>query len=328
MKRVIAGLAITQLVNMFTYLLIPTILLTLIVAINFHYINDYQFVSGLGLVGLFFITLLPGRNKHKKEDEFIEIQEKLIKAQEEVKKLKKENERLKAQDDAKDKFLKILAHDIKSPINSILGINEVLNLHDERSKEELLFLIDKVMSASQNVKMLVDNLMQWYVASQGQLAPNTEKVWVMEVVEKVLIVYQQLAEEKEITLTNQITHDLYVSVDKNHLFTILRNIVNNAIKFTESGGSVVISARNEEDMVAISIEDDGLGISDSVMSVISEQNNSDLAVMESLVGTRGEIGNGLGLCICTELININKGIVEINSQIEKGTSFTVSLPAY
>ncbi len=328
MKRVIAGVESTQLVNMFTYLLIPTVLLTLIVAINFHYINDYQFLSGLGLVGLFFITLLPGKNKHKKEDEFIEIQEKLIKAQEEVKKLKQENQQLLAQDKAKDKFLKILAHDIKSPVNSILGINEVLNLNEVGSKEELLFLIEKVMRASENVKMLVDNLMQWYVASQGQLDPTAEKVWVMEVVEKVMVLYQKLADEKQITLKNDVPHDLYIKADKHHLFTILRNIVNNAIKFTDNGGNVEITAKREGDRVGICIEDDGKGISDNVLEVIGERNKSDVAVMESLVGTKGEIGNGLGLCICTELIEINKGIVEINSQIEKGTSFTVSLPAY
>lgn len=328
MKREVDGIMLSQVTNVFAYFLIPTVLLTLIVAINFQYIKGYEFISGLALVGLFFITLLPGKRKPQKDNELIEVQEKLINAQEEIKKLKAALEEQQQHSAAKDEFFKILAHDIKSPVNCILGLTEVVKLNENHSKEDLLQMIDKMAHSGRNVKMLIDNLLQWYVNCQGKLIPNKEKVRLMEVVEKVQLVYQYIAEEKGITLKSEVASDLYVHMDKDHLFTILRNIVNNALKFTPQGGKVLISTTSNNEFAAISIEDNGNGMKEDIVTVLCDENRNDFKIMQSLVGTRGEVGNGLGLSICTDLVAFNNGKIEISSELNKGTNFTVSLPAF
>ena len=303
-------------------------ILVLLAGINFQYIEGFQFLTGLMLVGLFFMTKFPWRKKNRDSDELLNTQEKLILAQEEIKKLNQKIEELERLDQSKNDFLKILAHDLKSPVNSILGLNEVVRLSENADKKEMEALIRKMVNAGRNVKMLIDNLLSWCINNQGRVTPQIEKVSVLEVVEKSQMIYEYLAEDKQIDLKIDISKDIYVKADKDHVFSILRNIINNALKFTHNGGEVIISALKKGKYGVLTIRDNGIGIAKEKVKQLHCDNKNNHKVMHSLVGTRGELGNGLGLTICCDLAALNNGKIEIESVLGEGTLFSVSLPVF
>ncbi|MDN5210634.1 HAMP domain-containing sensor histidine kinase [Fulvivirgaceae bacterium BMA12] len=327
MKRTTGEILISQATDLFTYFLAPTMILALVAGINFQYIGGVAFLAGLAIIGLSFIVIFPRQKNDKDSKELLNTQEKLIIAQEEIKKLTKKIEDLERIDQSKNDFLKILAHDLKSPVNSILGLNEVAQLSEHADKEEMKKLIGKMVHAGRNLKMLIDNLLSWCINNQGRITPNIEKVSVLDVAEKSRMIYQFLAEDKRIELKIDISDDIYVKADKDHVFSILRNIVNNALKFTGKGGKVTVSAHRKEGYCILTIQDNGVGMDrEKINSLLGSKNNHK--VMRSLIGTKGELGNGLGLTICADLVTLNHGKIEINSVLDKGTVFSVSLPVF
>ena len=308
-------------------------ILALLSGINFQYINTQyigglEFLGGLLLVVLLFLAIFPRRKKNQNSDELLNVQEKLISAQEEIKELNQRIEELEQLNRSKNDFLTILAHDLKSPVNSILGLNEVVKLSEDADKEEMEILIGKMVNAGRNVKMLIDNLMSWCINNQGSVTPIIEKVSVLEVAEKSRQVYEFLAEDKQIDLQIDIDSDIHLKADRDHVFTILRNIINNALKFTHNGGKVVISAFKKGDYCVLKIEDTGVGMAvEKVNDILGSLADNNKPV-HSLTGTRGEAGNGLGLTICHDLITLNNGKMEIESVLGHGTIFSVSLPVF
>ncbi len=326
MKRTTGEILISQATDLFTYFLAPTMILALMAGINFQYIGGVTFLSGLVIIGLSFMVIFPRQKKDKDSKELLNTQEKLIIAQEEIKRLNKKIENLERIDQSKNDFLKILAHDLKSPVNSILGLNEVAQLSEHADKEEMKKLIGKMVHAGRNLKMLIDNLLSWCINNQGRITPNIEKVSVLDVAEKSRMIYQFLAEDKRIELKIDIKDDIYLKADKDHVFSILRNIVNNALKFTGKGGKVTVSAHEKEGYCVLTIQDNGVGMEPEKINSLLGKNNHK--VMRSLIGTKGELGNGLGLTICADLVALNHGKIEINSVLDKGTVFSVSLPVF
>jgi len=237
-------------------------------------------------------------------------------------KLKKYAEELQEANNSKDKFFSLLAHDLRSPFNGILGFSKVLFEEiDNLSREEIKEYISYVYSSSKNVYNLIENLLQWTKIQTGRIYFQPISMDLYEEIYKVINLYTTMAIEKKITIINTIPVNTFVKADQNLLNSILQNLISNSIKFTGPGGKVVISYIRKDNFTIISVEDNGIGI--------SEDNINKLFKIEaqfSTNGTNNEQGSGLGLVLCKELLTKTKGFIKVDSKLNEGSKFTFGFP--
>ena len=239
----------------------------------------------------------------------------------------KENEQNLYESNAeKDKFFSIIAHDLKSPFNSMLGFSELLienfDKYDISRQKKYISLINQSL---QNTHKLLENLLLWSRAQRGivDFVLKKENLYVLS--DETIELLSHAAKNKSITLTNQIPKDIYVEVDKNMLSTIIRNLISNAIKFTPKGGEITAKARtitdeNKQNYVEISVNDNGVGISLENQSKIFEITES-----VSTEGTENEQGTGLGLILCKDFVEKHGGKIWIKSEVGKGSKVIFTL---
>lgn len=222
----------------------------------------------------------------------------------------------------KDKFLSIIAHDLKSPFNVIQGfLSLIYSEFDDFSEVELKEIIKKTLDVSTNTFALLENLLEWSRSKRGKIELFTEAVDVSKICHEVIYLNQEFANAKRIKLINKVAMGMLVSADKNMLKTILRNLISNAIKFSHFDSSIYISASDSDEMMEICVEDQGIGMDEyhiKRLFQINEKIQRD--------GTNKEKGTGLGLILCKEFIEKNKGYIRVKSEINKGSSFCFSLP--
>src|SRR5690606_31326754 len=249
----------------------------------------------LVLVGILAYVLF--RNNRRKKL----VNMKLIKQQEI---LKSHRDQLQSLNQTKDRFFSIISHDLRGPVNAFNGISSLIKHYirenDMKNLVEVTEYIDK--SASQ-LSTLLDNLLDWAVSQQGSFPYNPDKLHLNPIVAEIVEVFQTSAHAKKITMKVNISKEIFVWADRNSLTTILRNLVNNALKFTNAEGSITIAATENNRMATIEIADTGIGIPEekptSIFELIETKNNH---------GTAGEKGLGLGLQLAydvTEIINVS-----------------------
>ena len=224
----------------------------------------------------------------------------------------------------KDKLFSIVAHDLRSPFNSIIGFSELLK---ENSNDILLEdseqYIKIINSAAKNTLILLDNLLNWAKSQTGQLSFNPEKILFSEVAQEIITLSKSIAKSKNIALECSCTDNLEIFVDVNMLNTVLRNLISNAIKFTNVGGHIKVSAALKQDHVEITISDNGIGIPKEKCNELFS-----IASNTTTPGTADENGSGLGLVLCKEFIQKNNGDIWVESEENKGSNFIFTLPIY
>ena len=225
----------------------------------------------------------------------------------------------------KDKLFSIVAHDLRSPFNSIIGFSELLK---ENSNDILLEdseqYIKIINSAAKNTLILLDNLLNWAKSQTGQLSFNPEKILFSEVAQEIITLSKSIAKSKNIALECSCTDNLEIFVDVNMLNTVLRNLISNAIKFTNVGGHIKVSAALKQDHVEITISDNGIGINKEKCSELFNIASNTTTT----IGTADENGSGLGLVLCKEFIQKNNGDIWVESEENKGSNFIFTLPIY
>jgi len=222
----------------------------------------------------------------------------------------------------KDKFLSIIAHDLKSPFNSIIGFSELLVERVIEKDYEKIGLFAKIITQSSNRAMdLLMNLMVWAQSQSGRMVFNPEDFEMVTLINEVTLLLSSNADQKSIVIHNPKTQDIHVNADKAMISTVLRNLVSNAIKFTHTGGSIAISAIDNQNELIVSVSDNGVGIPNDRLNKLFHLNNS-----YSTPGTKNEKGTGLGLIICKELVEKNNGHFWVESTIGSGSTFFFSLP--
>lgn len=234
--------------------------------------------------------------------------------------LAEQNQQLKDLNATKDKFFGIIAHDVRSPITALDGVSEQMHYYLEKEdKGKLTRLAGRIDGTVKRLTSLLDNLLNWALLQTGMIPYNPKSVSLNTIAEENLDLFRPIAEAKNISLSNEITRDLTVHADANALQTIIRNLLNNAIKFTPQGGEVSIQTEEKNDKVFIKINDTGTGISAEKLEKLFTLNK------KSTAGTAGEKGSGLGLMLCRELVELNKGTIRAVSEVGKGSSFIFSL---
>jgi signal transduction histidine kinase len=243
--------------------------------------------------------------------EIEEINQNLIKSEAESRELNA----------TKDKFLSIIAHDLKNPIAGIMLTSELLvNYYDRLDKEKLELKLKEINTTSVKLKDLLDTLLEWARASTGNIPYSPFDIEIDSILKNLGHLFSANLINKNITFTVENDTKCKVIADEKMLDTILRNLVSNAIKFTPEGGIITISTEEVANKLVINIKDTGVGIpEDKIPYLFSMSSNY------STLGTKKEKGTGLGLLLCKEFIEINNGTIEVSSIVGEGTVFAVSL---
>ena len=222
----------------------------------------------------------------------------------------------------KDKFFSIIGHDLKGPFNTILGFSDLLieQVNDKNYKgvEKFASIIQR---SSNNAMNLLTNLLEWSRSQSGSMDFNPEYFEIFAFINEVIEISDDFAKQKSITVSKELPHSLPVFADKAMVNTILRNLISNAIKFTNKGGEIIITAKQEQDELIISVSDNGVGIGKKELEKLFRIDES-----HSTLGTQNEKGTGLGLILCKEFVDHHGGKIWAESKTGRGSNFKFSLP--
>ena len=261
-----------------------------------------------------FNTLLEERQQH------IEEQAEELKSQAE--KLSRTNKDLEQANATKNKLFSIIAHDLKDPFNTILGFSDYLSDEfDSLDDKDKIKISKTIRNSSRKVHTLLDNLLKWSRSQTNALTLNKQEINVSEVINNSYGLFKENIENKKIEIVLNVPQKLKVFADENTIQTVIRNLINNAIKFTPQKGTIQIKAEENKSSVIISISDTGLGMSQNEMDHLFQPEKIKVSI-----GTNGEKGSGLGLLICKEFIDLNNGKISVSSKPGKGSTFSITLP--
>lgn len=268
----------------------------------------------------------------------IELQNKIIEKKnqellEKSKQIEFQFEILKADNSSKEKLFSVIAHDLKNPLTIVMtSADLVYSYYDKLSKEQVLGYLQKIVDASVKMNGLLYNLLDWVMSQQGKIIPNKQKVSLDELIESAISLVQASAESKNIKLNYIASKEFTVLVDTNMIKTVLRNVLTNAVKFSNNDSEVNIKSvriMNQENngmdtsRIHLIIEDYGVGIeSDMLNSLFSYSRYS------SNTNNSTENGSGLGLIISKDFIEKNSGKIMIESKLGDGTKVVLELPEF
>lgn len=232
------------------------------------------------------------------------------------------NVELKKAVETKNKFISIIAHDLRNPFNAINGLSEMLVKRldpetDKRSHDMAQIIHDSAKGAYE----LLENLLVWARSQQNTIQYQPESLGLHEVASEAINEIRVQAEKKNIMLINQTETSDTVWADKQMLLTIIRNITSNAIKFTNEGGLIVIGSEQNDVCTSIIIEDNGVGMTQEVIDKLFTVSKN-----KSTKGTSGEGGSGMGLLITKEFVDKHLGTIKVESTVGLGSKFVINLP--
>jgi signal transduction histidine kinase len=270
----------------------------------------YFAIGAIVLLLIFFISIY--RNNKLQKQYTQELQEKQNQLLQHEAELSEANK-------TKDKLFSIIAHDLKGPINSFYGLLE-LSLTGDMSKEDYNRLIPKALNNIQGISVMLNNLLEWAKAQMKGIIVEQRNLEINSVLENTIKVLTPLALKKEITIVNNVMNTNCFS-DKDHLIIILRNLISNAIKFTNTKGIITISSNEKNNFLEIAVADNGIGMAAETVELLFKN-----AHMDSTFGTDNEKGTGLGLFLCKEMAEGNGGELWVNSEENVGTTVFFTVP--
>jgi len=231
-------------------------------------------------------------------------------------------EELEELNKSKDKFFSIVAHDLKSPFQGLLGLSEILlEDYSEMSDEQIVQYLKIIRATTKDVYRLIENLLDWSRLQSGRMEYKTEKLNLLQLSEGVMNLMRPTASKKNLQLINNVPQSSYVYADMNMLNSVLQNLVSNSVKFTKESGFISISSDEKDDFVEITVSDDGVGMREKDLTKLFKMDEHF-----STKGTKDESGTGLGLLLCKELVEKHGGTIWAESELGKGTKFHFTIP--
>jgi len=236
--------------------------------------------------------------------------------------LKESEEKLRELNAAKDKFISIISHDLRGPFTGIIGLSERLRTNLQRYDiEEIQTFINHINDSANQTYTLLENLLLWAKSQNGAISFKPELLDLKEVFKEVSTLLVEIANSKSITINYQLDEELFVNADKNMLTSTLRNLITNAIKYSNIYSSIDISTESNNKHLKITVSDNGIGI--------DKNKQEKLFKIESNIsspGTENEKGTGLGLILCKDFVEKHGGEIWVESEIEKGSKFIFTIP--
>jgi signal transduction histidine kinase/CheY-like chemotaxis protein len=222
----------------------------------------------------------------------------------------------------KDKFFTIIAHDLRSPFNAILGLSQhLLDLIEEKDYEDIEKIGRVLFQSSERAMNLLMNLLEWARTQTGRIELNPESFSIKDLVEEIVPIFEDIAYKKSVSIESSVNELLSIYADKHMIETVLRNLINNAVKYTSQNGIIAISAKYDQAGVTVSVKDNGVGIPIERLDKLFRIDAS-----ESTPGTANEKGTGLGLILCKEFVERNDGIIWAESIVGAGSVFSFTIP--
>jgi signal transduction histidine kinase len=222
----------------------------------------------------------------------------------------------------KDKFFSIIAHDLRSPFQSLMGFSEMLLTEMEENDKALQMSYAKTIhDSSHHIYSLVENLLTWSRAQTNKVTFEPVEISISTVIESVISLLQPVFIQKKIIVETKIESSKKGYADKDMIEMVVRNLITNAIKFTPENGKINISLIENENFLQTEIRDTGIGI-----SVEDQKKLFQIDSNYTRKGTNGERGTGLGLILCREFIEKNNGTIRVESKPGQGSSFIFTIP--
>jgi signal transduction histidine kinase len=226
---------------------------------------------------------------------------------------------------SKDKFFSIIAHDLRAPVGIIAEMSKMLITEsadfDEENRREI---ISSLNHSAENTYTLLDNLLLWARSQQNRISYNPETFDINSTIREVVGLFRYKIDRKEQCLEVPNGDELKVWADQNMVTTVIRNLLFNAIKYTPHHGTIKIhTGISESEECEIQIIDTGVGISENRLAALFQIDKT-----ESTKGTDNESGTGLGILLCNEFIQKNKGVFKVKSKLNEGSVFSFTLPMY
>lgn len=236
--------------------------------------------------------------------------------------LKKSEAELREANATKDRFLSIIAHDLRNPFfafkSGFAALYKLLQGSGNKPVEEIL---NELQAYTDQLHTLLENLLKWSRLQRGKFPFNPALIDLKTSADYTIHFFKPAAAEKNITLISNIPANTIVYADYEMVHTILRNLISNAIKFTDNSGQVVTTARCDRNLVEISVSDNGIGMSPQKLDKLFRVGEKNITTS----GTNGELGSGLGLILCREFVEKNGGKIWANSTPGLGSTFTFTL---
>ncbi len=234
---------------------------------------------------------------------------------------KRSEEKLQNLNAIKDRFFRIISHDLKAPFTAFISMSEILsNPNINLSKEKTHYFANSINKTAKNSYGLFQNLLLWSMSQRDDLKINKTEIDLNKLIINTITLLKATANDKNIEIITDIPSSINGLTDENILKTILRNLINNAIKFTPAGGKITILAEANKSYTTIKVSDTGVGISESNLTKIFKPE-----VHHSTQGTNNEKGTGLGLILCKELSDKIDAKISVKSEIGKGSQFILKL---
>ncbi|MCF8381815.1 MAG: PAS domain S-box protein [Bacteroidales bacterium] len=239
-------------------------------------------------------------------------------------KLARQKQELDELNNTKDKFFSILAHDLKNPFANLYSLGELLiKNYEVLDEEDKIEGLKKMHKSSAFIYELLENLLTWSRSQRGKIDYNPTNFDLTKITDINVNLHKIHAESKRITIKSELKEGVQVYGDREMINTVIRNLLNNAVKFTREGGEIIINVAEDKEEVIVNIKDTGVGI--------SEEDQKKLFRLDDKYkskGTAGESGTGLGLVLCKEFIEKNGGKIWCESRQGEGTTFSFRISAF
>ncbi|MFT3739055.1 MAG: ATP-binding protein [Breznakibacter sp.] len=239
------------------------------------------------------------------------------------KQLNLQKQELEIANHTKDRFFSVISHDLRGPIGALGNLAILAHAATEEGREEdLRTFLTMLGQNTKNVESLLDNLLHWSVTQKGAYQTHKEPIDINKLVDSIIDIYKPIASAKEIEL-NYVKHfpEMVVKIDINSWAVILRNLINNAIKFTYPGGKVKVEAFIQENRIELTVSDTGIGMdSETKQSIFTS------VIGQTQWGTQNEKGMGIGLNLVRDFVELNQGFIHVESELGVGTKFKIEIP--
>lgn len=236
--------------------------------------------------------------------------------------INKQNRNLQSVNATKDRLFAIISHDLRSEVSAFQNLNSILSFHlENKNYDRIKEIVSQVDKSAITVNTLMDNLLQWSSSQLEGITLHPGKLDLKLEAESVLKLFEQYSSTKGVHLNVNLPENLSIFADENSLQFVIRNVISNALKFTETGGEVNITATESSEGIALKIKDSGIGIPKSKLSKLWHIDKKS-----SRQGTHGERGAGIGLSMVKDFVNRNNGKIHIESEEDNGTTVTILLP--
>lgn len=256
----------------------------------------------------------------EERQQFIEEQSEKLRLQ--ADELYNANQELIQANNTKDKLFSLIAHDLRDPFNTLLGFTDLLSKeYTNISDDQKIKIISMIRISSGRIHGLLENLLKWARSQTGMISVNKRAFRVLDMCNTIVKVFQHSINEKELSINLNIPGELEIFADEDMISTIMRNFLNNAIKFTPTGGIITMETKQKKGKIMISVTDTGIGIDRERLKNIFNPVKNEIER-----GTSGEKGSGLGLLLSGEFAEKHGGEISVQSKKGKGSTFTLTLP--